>query len=680
MPVYNVEPYLKQCIDSITRQTYHNLQIILLDDGSTDNSGKICDTCASQNTNITVIHQNNGGLSDARNTGLAHASGKYVYFLDSDDFIEPQTIEILTSIAEQNRLDVINFDGKAAPENDCPYLESDSFWTASGSYPDVMKGHELLKELITHHDYKAPVQTYLYNRDFLIRNSLTFMKGIIHEDELFSFAVLMTAGRAMHIPVSLFHHRLRNSSIMSSGLTQKNSDSMYLILNDALKTYRHFHDNPETRQAYEAGTNHLARTYFWRYLRTIDIQDSRGRQQFYAMMKELSAAGCTNASRFERRIRLHKLDALRASLSKITPLRAAYRLARRTAGKTVRHFRPRIDDECRDILATLARTNNNSARRIIILCVPRHGNRGDIAIALAERRLLKTHCKDFTIIELPGDLCASYSRLAAKHINSRDILMMTGGGFFGSLWRNEELSALNIMRRFPDNKTLILPQTVFYAPTQQGRRELDEDRRAFSRFTDLHVFVRDRNSYELINRENLFPNAKSVNHVPDMVCSMDFTALQKGERSGVLVCLRPDIEKVFSDEQRNELYLRLVREYPRVGFYSTHPVQCPAKIKDWESALTESLTRVAGAELLVTDRLHGMIFAAVTGTPCVAFDNASGKVHSVHEWLKNCGYIQVCGSFDDFGDAARKALNSPAMWDNSELMPYFQEIIRAVKE
>ncbi|MBQ7221650.1 MAG: polysaccharide pyruvyl transferase family protein [Synergistaceae bacterium] len=104
------------------------------------------------------------------------------------------------------------------------------------------------------------------------------------------------------------------------------------------------------------------------------------------------------------------------------------------------------------------------------------------------------------------------------------------------------------------------------------------------------------------------------------------------------------------------------------------------KMHDWEDAFSETLRRVAGAELVVTDRLHGMLFAAITGTPCVAFDNKTGKVHSVYEWIAGCEYVQVCRGLDEFDAAMHKALNSPRKWDNSGLLPYFSKITSLITE
>lgn len=107
IPVYNVEPYLKRCVSSVLAQTHDNIEIILIDDGATDNSGKICDELAMVDSRIHVIHQENMGLSGARNTGLQHISGSYVYFLDSDDWITPDCLEYLLKMAQQYDADMV---------------------------------------------------------------------------------------------------------------------------------------------------------------------------------------------------------------------------------------------------------------------------------------------------------------------------------------------------------------------------------------------------------------------------------------------------------------------------------------------------------------------------------------------------------------------------------------------
>ena len=106
IPVYNVENYLDECIQSVLQQTYKNLEIILVDDGSTDNSGVICDEYKDKDTRITVLHQKNGGISKARNVGIEYAHGEYIGFVDSDDFIHPQMYELLYAAIHKEQTDV----------------------------------------------------------------------------------------------------------------------------------------------------------------------------------------------------------------------------------------------------------------------------------------------------------------------------------------------------------------------------------------------------------------------------------------------------------------------------------------------------------------------------------------------------------------------------------------------
>ena len=109
IPVYNVEKYLEKCVLSVLNQTYKNLEIILVDDGSTDSSSELCEKLKTLDNRIIVVHKINGGLSDARNAGLNVCKGDYIFFLDSDDYIKSNTIEILTNIMYKDNSDLVLF-------------------------------------------------------------------------------------------------------------------------------------------------------------------------------------------------------------------------------------------------------------------------------------------------------------------------------------------------------------------------------------------------------------------------------------------------------------------------------------------------------------------------------------------------------------------------------------------
>lgn len=107
IPIYNVEKYLRECVDSVTGQTYRNLQIILVDDGSTDSCGQICDAYSSKDARIVVVHKDNGGLSDARNAGLSLAGGEFILYLDSDDYLDLNAVEILIASQKNTGADIV---------------------------------------------------------------------------------------------------------------------------------------------------------------------------------------------------------------------------------------------------------------------------------------------------------------------------------------------------------------------------------------------------------------------------------------------------------------------------------------------------------------------------------------------------------------------------------------------
>jgi glycosyltransferase involved in cell wall biosynthesis len=224
IPVYNVEKFLKKCVDSVIKQSYQNIEIILVNDGSSDACPKICDEYAREHGNITVFHQENKGQSEARNAGLRAAVGKYVYFLDSDDYIREDAIEILLKTAEKENADVILFDAVVVDENDALYKngEIEKRYIKDNNYPDLIPGIKMLRIMLQNNDYTCSVPLLFIKKSVLEDNNIMFYPGIIHEDELFAFHMLIAAGRALHMPEKMYFRRWRVNSTMTSGLSRKN--------------------------------------------------------------------------------------------------------------------------------------------------------------------------------------------------------------------------------------------------------------------------------------------------------------------------------------------------------------------------------------------------------------------------------------------------------------------------
>lgn len=218
IPVYNVENYLRECVDSALNQTYKNLEIILVDDGSTDSSGKICDEYIEKDERISVIHKTNGGLSDARNTGFKQSSGKYVYFLDSDDYIAENTIETLVLIAEKDNSDIVFFDAVSFADTD-DFEVSQNYIRKNKYKTDT--GINVFKLMTKNKEFHSAVYLMLFQKDFIDNNKLTFVPGILHEDMVYNYYSLCLAQIVSQCPEALYYRRYRKNSIMTSSKTSK---------------------------------------------------------------------------------------------------------------------------------------------------------------------------------------------------------------------------------------------------------------------------------------------------------------------------------------------------------------------------------------------------------------------------------------------------------------------------
>ncbi len=218
IPVYKVEPYLDRCVQSIVDQTYKNLEIILVDDGSPDNCPAMCDAWAQRDGRIKVIHKANGGLSDARNAGMATATGEYIAFVDSDDWIAPEMLERLLYTIDQDRSDIAGCTVKMVWDDDTP----DELLTVQTNY--VLDRHEAQAALLEEKLLKQPVWYKLY-RSGIIKD-IPFEKGKYHEDVFWSYQAVGAAERVSVIDYVGYYYTQRSDSIMGEGYSLKRLDAI----------------------------------------------------------------------------------------------------------------------------------------------------------------------------------------------------------------------------------------------------------------------------------------------------------------------------------------------------------------------------------------------------------------------------------------------------------------------
>lgn len=225
VPVYNVEAYLSQCVDSLVNQTYPHIEIILVDDGSTDASGRICDEYAQRDTRIRVIHKSNGGVSVARNTALSVASGYYVMCVDSDDWIAIDTLEKSIGILEHHpEIDLLEFGSTDYIDGEL----SDSSY--SRGWEDIqMSGLQALKSYSLG-NLPSPVPWgKIYVRDRI--KTLSFIEGRVHEDNTYVFETLTQIEHYYYLCTPLYFYR-RNRVGAITYLLNDNIEDMFLNIQD----------------------------------------------------------------------------------------------------------------------------------------------------------------------------------------------------------------------------------------------------------------------------------------------------------------------------------------------------------------------------------------------------------------------------------------------------------------
>lgn len=240
IPMYNVENYIGKCLDSLLSQTYKNLEIICVNDGSTDSTLSIVIERAKKNTQIQVVDKENGGLSEARNAGMDVATGKYIYFLDADDTISEDAIEELVNCAEENRLQVVFFNAETIFES--PVAEQNNktygdYYIRKGSYPGVYTGEELFIAFIQHWDFKPSACLLFVDRLFLQSIGLRFYPQIYHEDNLFTICLMQKAEKCMLYNKTLYRRLIRETSIVSGEKSVKHAYGFYICHREIMKAY-----------------------------------------------------------------------------------------------------------------------------------------------------------------------------------------------------------------------------------------------------------------------------------------------------------------------------------------------------------------------------------------------------------------------------------------------------------
>ena len=266
VPIYKVEDYLPKCVESIRNQTYSNLEIILVDDGSPDGCGAICDEFAQKDSRIRVIHKENGGLSDARNAGIDVVTGDYLAFVDSDDWLEPDAFEAMLALAEKYDAKMVcagryNEDGATGAQSRglCPEKE------------EFVPGKELVRRIFRWDHLDSAAWDKLYARELF--REIRYPVGRVVEDVPTTYHLVLLAGGAAMLPKPVYHYVCREQSITNAPVSPKSfhgPENAALVYEDIRAAYPEL--EPDAR---------YFRTMYQRYIvQELDLADKATRQEY----------------------------------------------------------------------------------------------------------------------------------------------------------------------------------------------------------------------------------------------------------------------------------------------------------------------------------------------------------------------------------------------------------------
>lgn len=227
IPVFNVEKYLEICLESILCQNIKEYEMILVDDGSTDKSGEICDKYEKMHQHISVIHKKNGGLSDARNMGLERAKGKYILFVDSDDYIGENTLVALIEKVMREEADVIFLEAIKFFPNGTQVAMADGY---NELFIEGRDKDTVMKHLSSLPKFPGSACTKLISRDLIIENNLYFQTGLLSEDIDWTIRLLKVAQKFGYLPIPYYFYRQERPGSITYSTNLRNVNCLLSII------------------------------------------------------------------------------------------------------------------------------------------------------------------------------------------------------------------------------------------------------------------------------------------------------------------------------------------------------------------------------------------------------------------------------------------------------------------
>lgn len=322
-------------------------------------------------------------------------------------------------------------------------------------------------------------------------------------------------------------------------------------------------------------------------------------------------------------------------------------------------------------------------KKILLLTTPPDymGNLGDHAQVIGIRKWLKDFFPDYTFVEYDKEEVIRWMSVIARGIQEKDLILLQSGGNLGDLGIWSETARRTAIQALPDNRIVVLPQTVWFTDTEEGRKEWQTTRSIYNQHPNLMVCARDEES--LRRARELFPNCQ-LGLKPDFVLYLYDSLYVQGilaekvDRNGALLVLRQDPESVLEEEQQKaieNIIRSLSDSYSRYNTVIERDV--PREARD--DIVGESLRLFARHDIVITDRFHGLIFSVIMRTPCIVLENASHKIAASEGWFKNAAAIRYCKNVDNIENHFAELKGISWEMDSNWIYEEFSELASQIK-
>lgn len=301
---------------------------------------------------------------------------------------------------------------------------------------------------------------------------------------------------------------------------------------------------------------------------------------------------------------------------------------------------------------------------LLFVLTPTHGNLGDHAIAEATKDMLQAMSAPY--IEITTDELKLLNRYHKMRVMNGYPILVNGGGNLGTLWPAVEKLFRSIIKGAPKSKIICLPNTIYYESSPMGHKELKKSRSIYNRHRSLLLCARENISYAYMQK-----NYRNVILVPDMALSLNKCQATQ-TRNGCLICLRNDIEKTRTAEETTEILEQARALFGKQVTQTDMNIQRPVLPANRSAELEKKFAEFRAAELVITDRLHGMIFAAITGTPCIIVDSKSPKVKGCFQWVQGLGYLRFAEKPEKIASIYSDIRGNTYVYNNERLLVYFE--------